>query len=233
MSKRFWLALALSLVASLAGAIPLADNLINYDSPQGQQLFAESHYKQNFWQLSRFYTTQQNLTYCGIASSVMVLNALQIAPPFDPVYHPYKIFTQDNIFSAKVVKAAPFYKVRSIGMTLAELAEMLAGFELKAEVFYADQLSIEQFRRLAKQAVSEPNKAILVNYLRTKLNQQGGGHISPLAAYDENTDRFLLLDVARFKYPPVWIRTAELWDAMKTVDNDAGKMRGFVAVEKR
>ena len=44
------------------------------------------------------------------------------------------------------------------------------------------------------------------------------GHISPLAAYDADTDRFLILDVSRFKYPPVWVGTAELFTAMNTTD---------------
>jgi Phytochelatin synthase len=34
------------------------------------------------------------------------------------------------------------------------------------------------------------------------IGQEQGGHISPLAAYDAETDRFLILDVSRYKYPP-------------------------------
>jgi hypothetical protein len=63
------------------------------------------------------------------------------------------------------------------------------------------------------------------------LGQEIGGHISPLAAYDAKSDRFLVLDVARYKYPPVWVRTADLFGAMNTVDKDNnGKTRGFVLV---
>ncbi|MDF2867348.1 MAG: glutathione gamma-glutamylcysteinyltransferase, partial [Gammaproteobacteria bacterium] len=46
------------------------------------------------------------------------------------------------------------------------------------------------------------------------------------------SDRFLLMDVARFKYPPVWVKTVNLWNSMKTLDKDAGKMRGFVIIQK-
>ena len=51
---------------------------------------------------------------------------------------------------------------------------------------------------------------VIVNYLRKALGEQTGGHISPLAAYDGKADRFLILDVARYKYPPVWVKTADI-----------------------
>ena len=63
------------------------------------------------------------------------------------------------------------------------------------------------------------------------MGQEKGGHISPLAAYDIESDRFLILDVARYKYPPVWVTTADLFAAMKTTDSDnENKTRGFVLV---
>ena len=70
---------------------------------------------------------------------------------------------------------------------------------------------------------------MIVNYLRKAIGQQTGGHISPLAAYDAKVDRFLILDVARYKYPPVWVKTSDLFDAMNTTDaaND-NKTRGYV-----
>jgi len=59
-----------------------------------------------------------------------------------------------------------------------------------------------------------------------------GGHISPIAAYNEESDRLLILDVSRYKYPPVWVKTEELWQAMATVDSVSGKTRGFVLVSR-
>ena len=65
------------------------------------------------------------------------------------------------------------------------------------------------------------------------IGQQIGGHISPLGAYDAKADQFLILDVARYKYPPVWVETTVLFDAMNTPDaaND-NRRRGFVLVAK-
>lgn len=42
----------------------------------------------------------------------------------------------------------------------------------------------------------------------------------------------LLLDVAQLKYPSVWIKTIDLYQATKTLDKEAGKMRGFVIIQK-
>jgi Phytochelatin synthase len=68
--------------------------------------------------------------------------------------------------------------------------------------------------------------------LRKTIGQERGGHISPIAAYNQRTDRFLILDVSRYKYPPVWVKAIDLWQAIKTTDSDSGKTRGFVLVTK-
>ena len=72
---------------------------------------------------------------------------------------------------------------------------------------------------------------MLVNYQRASLGQQAMAHISPLAAYNAVMDRLVVHDVARYKYPPVWVPTERLWSAMNTVaDKTSGKTRGFVVV---
>jgi hypothetical protein len=79
---------------------------------------------------------------------------------------------------------------------------------------------------------------VIVNFLRSALDEDPkgpieaslAGHYSPLAAYHEGTDRFLLLDVARYKYPPAWIEASELYGAMTATDLDSGKSRGFLQV---
>jgi hypothetical protein len=74
---------------------------------------------------------------------------------------------------------------------------------------------------------------VIVNFLRSAIGEEKFGHISPLAAYDADTDRFLLLDVARYKYPPVWVSAAELFAAMNTTDSDNdNRTRGFVIVTR-
>ena len=52
------------------------------------------------------------------------------------------------------------------------------------------------------------------------------GHFSPLAAYHSGTDRVLIMDVARFKYPPHWITLEQLQTAMNSEDPTTKKVRG-------
>lgn len=44
--------------------------------------------------------------------------------------------------------------------------------------------------------------------LRAKLGQSGSGHFSPIGAFDRDTDMVLIMDVARFKYPPHWVSSS-------------------------
>lgn len=88
---------------------------------------------------------------------------------------------------------------------------------------------MSRFRASALAAFSsKPPAFVGLNFLRTPLGEVGGGHMSPLAAYEAASDRFLLLDVSRYKYSPVWVPTRVLFDAMNTVDSDAGASRGWV-----
>ncbi|MFM6277494.1 MAG: phytochelatin synthase family protein, partial [Dolichospermum sp.] len=80
--------------------------------------------------------------------------------------------------------------------------------------------------------LKQRNNFVIINYLRKEIGQERGGHISPLAAYNQTTDRFLIMDVSRYKYPPVWVKTADLWKAMNTVDTTSAKTRGFVFVSR-
>lgn len=73
---------------------------------------------------------------------------------------------------------------------------------------------------------------IICCYDRKALNQYGSGHISPIGAYDNNTDSVLIMDVARFKYPPHWISLSILFDAMNQIDPDTNKSRGYVILTK-
>ncbi|MEA3084758.1 MAG: glutathione-S-conjugate glycine hydrolase, partial [Paraburkholderia sp.] len=54
-----------------------------------------------------------------------------------------------------------------------------------------------------------------------------------LAAYDAASDSALLLDVARYKYPAVWVPLTQLYAAAQAVDNVSGLSRGIVVVGTR
>jgi glutathione gamma-glutamylcysteinyltransferase len=43
----------------------------------------------------------------------------------------------------------------------------------------------------------------------------------------------LVLDTARFKYPPFWVELEKLYDSINSIDNETGKMRGLVVLGKK
>ncbi|BCL33873.1 phytochelatin synthase family protein [Nostoc sp. MS1] len=225
--------LLLSSSQVLAQTLTLSPNLIGFNSPEGENLLLTSRSREDFFPLSMQFVTQNNQAYCGVASSIMVLNSLGINAPEIPQYSPYRVFTQDNFFSNEKTKAviAPEVVARQ-GITLNELGGLIASYGVKVEVHHASDTSLEQFRKQAAENLKQKGNFVIVNYLRREIGQEKGGHISPLAAYNEQTDRFLIMDVSRYKYPPVWVKTADLWKAMNTVDSVAKKTRGFVFVSK-
>ena len=216
-----------------AQTLPLPDNLINLDSGKGSALLQESEALQSYWPLSIQFVTQKNQAFCGVASIVMVLNALGIPAPTTPEFEPYRTFTQENVFTPATETILPQATVLKMGMTLDQIGAFIATYAVKAKIHHASDSSLEEFRKLAKEYLNTSGHHVIVNYLRKSMGQEKGGHISPLAAYDADTDRFLILDVARYKYPPVWVSAADLFAAMNTTDSEnQNRTRGFVLVSR-
>jgi len=71
---------------------------------------------------------------------------------------------------------------------------------------------------------------MVVSFDRSSLGQTGEGHFSPIAAYHEETDQCLVLDVARFKYAPYWVPVADLYRATKPKDQVTNKSRGWFKI---
>ena len=226
-------AIAFALAPSArADRLALPPALIDLGSPDGVALFAHAAAKQAYWPLSDEFVTQKTQSYCGIASLVMVLNALAVPAPVVADYGPFTSFTQDNLFTPATEKIITQTYILGHGMTLDQVGAVAANFGVTVRVVHAGATSIAKFRAEAAAALAGRGRFVIVNYLRTALGQQRYGHISPLAAYDRRSDRFLILDVARYKYPPVWVRTADLFAAMKTIDQGNGNQtRGFLVLD--
>ena len=127
----------------------------------------------------------------------------------------------------------PAELVNRKGVTLDQLAAALKTLPVEVRVTHARPGGLYKFIDQAKQVLQAGHGYLIVNYLRSALGQQTYGHFSPVAAYDEARDRFLVLDVARYKYPPVWVRAEELFAAMQTRDREANDYRGYLVVSER
>ena len=80
-----------------------------------------------------------------------------------------------------------------------------------------------EVRSIFKKALKDEDTRIIINYDRGGITQgpMGHGHFSPIAAYNHEKDAFLIMDVAKYKYPPVWAPTAKLFGGIATLDSCA------------
>jgi hypothetical protein len=214
--------------------LTVPENLVSLNSAEGEKLLLESQAIKDYFPLSIQYVTQDHPAYCGVASSVMILNALSVPAPIAPEFRTYHFFNQANLFdNPQTQQVMTADLVKKGGMTLEQLGKILQSYPVETVVYHGDDVTLDEFRSSLVKNLQQPNNFILVNYDRDAIAQKGGGHISPVAAYNDKSDRFLVLDVSRYKYPPIWVKTEELWQAINTVDPSSKKTRGFVLVSNR
>ena len=72
---------------------------------------------------------------------------------------------------------------------------------------------------------------VVASFDRAALRQTGQGHFSPLGGYSRRHGAVLVMDVARFKYPPYWCSLDALWEAMLLPDPATGVSRGYVVLK--
>lgn len=81
---------------------------------------------------------------------------------------------------------------------------------------------------------SDEGKSFLIaNFDRGVLGQTGSGHFSPIGGYHRQRDLVLVMDVARFKYPPWWVSVDQLWAAMAIGDAEAAEARGYFVCRRQ
>ncbi len=205
--------------------------LIPLREPAGQDLLIRSDARADYGFLSQDFETQANLSYCGVATLVVALNSLGVPAPEVPSHPGYRFWTQENVFGRpgndRFLRSE---RVRREGMTLAQLHGWLSDHGLVVRRYQGDHLSLEQFRLLLRQGLSDPRDRLVINYHRSRIGQKGGGHISPIAAYNSRSDLVLILDVARYRYPSVWVKSKALWQATQDIDPSSGESRGLLTI---
>jgi len=231
--KKSLLALLLFTLASPVSALAGSDPAVVYwDTAEGKILRSRMPADADYWQLIPTFAVQVTQSYCSVASAITVLNAMPIKKPVDPAFAPYAYFTQTNFFTPDVAKVISPETVLAIGMTREEMAETLSRQGVSAKSIAGDTFDDQSLRDLLQKALGEDGQYVLANYLRANLGQVGGGHWSVLAAYDAQSDSVLILDVAKYKYPPVWVGIGTLRQAIATIDKTSNKARGLVIVSK-
>ena len=224
---------------ALAQTLPLPAGLIALDSSDGRQLLATADFTEAVVPLMSHFETQENQAFCGVASAVTVLNALPMPKPVVEEWAPYHAFTQRNIF-IPLGQDISSKSVAQRGLTLEQLGKVLTMNGAAVEALYAKSHDLTNFKAKTLDALRQPGTFVIANFLRSSLGQEPtavvqnmlAGHFSPIAAYNSQADRFLILDVARYKYPPVWVQADVLWLALATTDLVSGTSRGALFIKR-
>jgi hypothetical protein len=169
------------------------------------------------------------------SSSQVTSNSL----PTDPAYRPFAYATQNDLFNTCTNQNVIYTNDNGImdgvltppfGLSMMQMADLFRNCYFRngnsvygnvdINVQHADHthLTLAKMRFDLMNALEDKNSRVMINYNRHLVGQLGGGHWSPLAAYSQSMDAFLVMDVAKYKYPPVWIPTSLLYESMGTKD---------------
>lgn len=232
--------------------------LVGFNSDDGLARLARATAKVDFPALANQFEAQSNIAFCGPTTAAIVLNAVRSGSrelprdrsrlhPEDLRYIPSGFdltvprFTQDNVIikGAKTraqVLGEPVTvdgkQVRDDGYQLRQLDELLRAHDLVTRlVVVDDKKSEEEIRADFVENLTRAGDYVVVNYRRRDVGQQGGGHISPLGAYDAESDSVLVMDVNPASAGWVWMPIATLIKGMRTFDTVEN--RGYIVVQPR
>lgn len=236
----------------------VAQGLVAFASDDGLARLARSPAKVDFPALANQFEAQTNAMFCGPTTAAIVLNAVRarssdlprdrsrlraddlrhIPGAFDPVIPRY---TQDNVITkgpktrAQVMgepMAINGKQIKDFGYQLRQFDELLQAHALRTRLVIVDERKSEnEIRTDLVDNLKRPGDYVVVNYWRKAVGQQGGGHISPLGAYDPESDSFLVLDVNPASAGWVWMPATTLIKGMRTFDTVEN--RGYIHVESR
>ena len=232
--------------------------LVTFNSDEGLARLARATAKVDFPALANQFEAQSNVAFCGPTTAAIVLNAVRSGSrdlprdhsrlhPEDLRYIPSGFdltvprFTQDNVISKGSKTRAQVLgepvtvdgkQVRDDGYQLRQFDELLRAHDLVTRlVVVDDNKSEEEIRADFVENLKRAGDYVVVNYRRKDVGQQGGGHISPLAAYDADSDSVLVMDVNPASAGWVWMPVATLIKGMRTLDTVEN--RGYILVQPR
>lgn len=226
------------LVACAAGASSL-EEIFFLNSSKGASLLRSASHAAPFWQLSPYFLTELP-GQCGPTTAIMILNALRAqgleaavsstySSHFGNYSEEYHYWDSKNLWSANkhCVEAATTPWEGS----LEQVGALMTCHGAAAKPVEANSSSLTEFRSTIKKAFEDELSFVAINFNRQTLRQRGAGHHSPIGAYDEETDRVLVLDVARYKYPPWWAALSDVFAAMQSyVPGFFSTPRGYIEV---
>src|SRR3989338_3734997 len=203
----------------------LPANCIDFASARGREIFKQaigSKYMESYFAVSSQFHTQNEPAFCGFGTLVNVLNALNVDP--GRVWKgPWRWFCEEMLDCCEDLE-----EIKKTGLTLAQVVCLANCNGLSTSMRYASESCVDEFRHFVRSSTQSTDHILVVSYNRSVLGQAGIGHFSPIGGYHEDLGLVLIMDVARFKYPPHWVPVSLLFQAMVSVDKACDLSRGFI-----
>ena len=230
----------------------------SWNSEEGKKRLFESENAKDFFQLANFYQPQISPVYCGVASAVIVMNALsqpnnkapeqkslEIPIPGSDRTINFPAYSQTTFLGTKtdVVKRKGVIEYRDKnkngiykpGLSLLELKGLIEAYQFRVSHYFPSEfkitdVAISDFRDLAKDVFSSNQQYMIIHFRSDMLGGIPKGHISPVAAYHEPSDSILILDVAGHKGPWYWAPVDHVLKAMATTYDTQPKGGGYLVI---
>ena len=213
-------------------------------------------YMNAYFNLAEHFSTQGHPSFCGLGSLTMALNALFVDPGrvWQGVWRWFDESMLDCCDPLEVVKLQGITVAKLACLARCNGARVTVKY---GDAVGLDEFR-EDVKRVCAQCPShfkdspaspttapttastsccsdgdnydDPHKAVVMitAYSRRVLKQSGSGHFSPIGGYHAEKDMVLIMDVARFKYPPHWVPLQTLYEAFQPIDPDTGRTRGYM-----
>ena len=192
----------------------VAQELVPFSSDEGVARLVRSTAKVDFPALANQFEAQSNPAFCGPTSAAIVLNAVRgrsadlprdrsrlraedlryVPNNYDPTI---PRFTQDNVITKGQKTRAQVLgepltinskQVTDYGYEVRQLDEMLRANGVITQLTIVDDNKVEQdIRAELVENLKRRGDYVIVAYLREAVGQRGGPHISPVGAYDAET----------------------------------------------
>lgn len=212
-------------------------------SPEGRKIFKEAldaGGMESYFPLAEQFITQSDPSFCSVSTLAMVMNALNF--DLKRVWKGSWRWVSEEMLQceSQAVCGHSISKVQASGLSFAEFESLARchGVRISAHPVCSSKLGdcaehpIDRFRDEVRRLSSSSTASsfLVTNFSRKHLGQTGDGHYSPIGGYHAARDLALVLDVARFKYPPYWVSLPALWASMAATDAATSKSRGYFVV---
>ncbi len=201
--------------------------------------YFRQHSTSPFWKYIPYYLPQQTESSCSVASVAMLVNAARVGMKFtaeDELVTEAGLLKKlhESTWSRKTGLLGRGVSLSELGPLIQESLKAYGIHPIQVEVVHTPDLSESTRKKLHESLVkaeTSKNEYLVINFIQGIYTGDADvGHIAPLAAYDSEHKKVLVLDPDRKWYEPYWVSEDTLLKGMVTRDKGSNQNRGYVRI---